>query len=246
MALPIQCIQRLLRQGQGLASSDERFVQKKARGGFKQPACVMADHAAMAEALGHTSPQAMMARETYAAAAVEAATHGFVLPPLTRTYAAAPPPGSEQGELLSSEQPPAEQHEQVVRLNVREPGVGAQLPLSCRPARHAQGHGYWREQARRSLWRVVKSCVWELPVRALVPLSGSRPHAYSSALHACFQRLPSCTHWPQRAGLLVGAHVVANCRPDFLKSAEFSVVFFVMDRLDQRYRGGDTRARPLF
>ena len=47
-------------------------------------------------------------------------------------------------------------------------------------------------------------------------------------------------------GLLVGAHVVANCRPDFLKSAEFSVVFFVMDRLDQRYRGGDTRARPLF
>ena len=46
--------------------------------------------------------------------------------------------------------------------------------------------GYWRERARRSLWLVVKSCAWELPARALVPLSGSCPHACSSAQHAYF------------------------------------------------------------
>ena len=53
-------------------------------------------------------------------------------------------------------------HEQDVRLNVREPGVGAQLPLSCcsRVGLHdtrTRG-GNWREQARRSLCSVLKSC----------------------------------------------------------------------------------------
>ena len=32
-------------------------------------------------------------------------------------------------------------HEQDVRLNVREPGIGAQLLLSCRPARCT--HTWW-------------------------------------------------------------------------------------------------------
>ena len=54
--------------------------------------------------------------------------------------------------------------------------------------------GDWREPARRSLWLVVKSCAWEQPARALVPLSGSCPHAWLSALHACYNAAARTDH----------------------------------------------------
>ena len=107
------------------------------------------------------------------------------------------------------------------------------------------GHGYWREQARRSLWRVVKSCVWELPVRALVPLSGSRPHAYSSALHACFQQLPSCTHWPQ-GGL--GGKTAQAMRFDFILARTEGIAANSLrwvSRARISWKGGPPRTRSV-
>ena len=53
-------------------------------------ACVMADYHALAATLGSTSPQAKLAREVYAAATLEAACAGIVLPALDPLYNVTP------------------------------------------------------------------------------------------------------------------------------------------------------------
>ena len=59
---------------------------------LQRAACIMADHAILAEELGMESPQAILARETYAAAMVDAATHGYRAPALDPLYTVLPPP----------------------------------------------------------------------------------------------------------------------------------------------------------
>ena len=56
----------------------------------QRAACVMADHTVMATALGATSPQAVMARETYAAAMFDAACAGISLPGIDALFEATP------------------------------------------------------------------------------------------------------------------------------------------------------------
>ena len=56
----------------------------------QRAACVMADHTVMATELGTTSPQAVMARETYAAAMFDAACAGISLPGIDQLYEATP------------------------------------------------------------------------------------------------------------------------------------------------------------
>ena len=56
----------------------------------QRAACVMADYTVLAAELGVTSPQAIMARETYAAAMFDAACVGISLPGIDQPYGATP------------------------------------------------------------------------------------------------------------------------------------------------------------
>ena len=67
----------------------------------QRAACILADHTLFATTYGTTSPQARTARETYAAARLDAACHGIEVPNLDPTLDSTPPPRSDEGALLA-------------------------------------------------------------------------------------------------------------------------------------------------
>ena len=91
-------------------------------------------------------------------------------------------------------------HEQVVRLNVREPGAGAQLPLSCRPARYAHtsqiagfglgaAHDGWHARAVKQAKHCSEStCSFQVAVKGASTSSGTLRAAPETMWHRPVQK----------------------------------------------------------